>query len=350
MFATVLAALAVSAAMPERPVGEQHRVTQQASAASRDAERRTALRVTVWYPARTGSAMTSIDVGPPKKPFFLLGSVAMDGAFADNARRPTIMVSHGYGGSARAMAWFGKAMAEHGYVVIAVDHPGNNGIDRMTVPGAVLWWERAEDLKVALAAVRADPRIGPHVDTGRLGVAGFSLGGLTALVAGGARVSPENVVSFCKERPSDGICRPQAEFAVTTEQALDLFRDPAYRRETANARGDHSLHGVRAVFAIAPVVQPLDPASLTAMRVPVSILVGEKDVTVPAETQAQLAERLIPGAKLEIMPGVTHYSFLPTCSAAARTEMKICREAERQDLAHEHAIAAALALFDRVLR
>jgi len=350
MFASLLAALALSAAIPERPVGEQHRVTQQPSAAARDAEHRTRLRITVWYPARTGSAMTSIDVGPPKKPTFLLGAVAMDGAFADNARRPVIMVSHGFGGSARSMAWFGKAMAEHGYVVIAVDHPGNNGLDRMTLPGAVLWWERAEDLKLALAAVRADPRIGPHIDPARLGVAGFSLGGLTALVAGGARVSPENVAIFCREHPSDGICRPQLEYAVSTDQAANVFQNPAYRRQTANARADHSLPGIRAVFAIAPVVQALDATSLTAMRVPVSILVGEKDVTVPAETQARIAERLIPGARLEVMPGVTHYSFLPVCSAPARSEVRICRDADRQEEAHEHAIAAALALFDRVLR
>jgi len=86
------------------------------------------------------------------------------------------------------------------------------------------------------------------------------------------------------------------------------------------------------------------------MRIPVSILVGEKDVTVPAETQARIAERLIPGARLEVMPGVTHYSFLPVCSAPARSEVRICRDADRQEEAHEHAIAAALALFDRVLR
>jgi predicted dienelactone hydrolase len=37
------------------------------------------------------------------------------------------------------MGWFGTALAEAGYIVVSVDHPGNNGIDEMTVRGAVLW-------------------------------------------------------------------------------------------------------------------------------------------------------------------------------------------------------------------
>jgi predicted dienelactone hydrolase len=350
MLALTLAALAAFAGPFDRPVGEAHRVTQQPSAAVRDAQHRTALRVTVWYPAARGAALSSIDVGPPGRPFFALGSVAMNGAFADAMRRPVILVSHGFGGSARSMAWFGKAMAEHGYVVIAVDHPGNNSIDPMTIPGSALWWERAEDLKRALAAVKVDPVLGRHIDLGRVGVAGFSLGGLTALVAGGARVSPENVRAFCEKKPDDGICRPQIEFAVSADQALDVFDDPTLRPYTRDARADHAVPEVRAVFAMAPVVQALDPASLRRFAKPLSILVGADDVTVPADTQARLAARLVPGARLEVMPGVTHYSFLPLCTAAAKADMKICRMAEHQDAAHAHAIAAALALFDGVLR
>ncbi|WP_163070201.1 prolyl oligopeptidase family serine peptidase, partial [Acinetobacter nosocomialis] len=76
-----------------------------------------------------------------------------------------------------------------GYLVIAVDHPGNNGADEMTLAGSMLSWLRADDLRAALAAVQADPILGPHVDPERLGVVGFSAGGYTALLAAGARPS-----------------------------------------------------------------------------------------------------------------------------------------------------------------
>jgi predicted dienelactone hydrolase len=83
------------------------------------------------------------------------------------------------------MGWFGIAMARDGYVVVAVDHPGNNAVDQMTVPGAALYWDRADDLRAALEATERDPAIGPHMDLARLGVAGFSAGGFAALVAAG---------------------------------------------------------------------------------------------------------------------------------------------------------------------
>ena len=45
------------------------------------------------------------------------------------------------------MGWFGIAMARAGYVVIGVDHPGNNATEAMTPAAAILPWDRAEDLR-----------------------------------------------------------------------------------------------------------------------------------------------------------------------------------------------------------
>jgi len=102
--------------------------------------------------------------GPRGQPMFIVGQVAHGAAFADARPRPVILFSHGFGGAARMMGWFGVPMARAGYVVVAVDHPGNNGVDKMTVPGAIMPWTRAEDLAAALAAAKADPVIGPHMD------------------------------------------------------------------------------------------------------------------------------------------------------------------------------------------
>jgi predicted dienelactone hydrolase len=171
------------------PVGEMHRVTSEKTASLRDAQHRDQLRITVWYPAAADAVEHPLVLGPPDRPVRDVGVVAADARLAaDIERRPVILLSHGFGGSARIMGWFGIAMArEGGYIVIAVDHPGNNGIDEMTVPGALLYWDRADDLRAALDAIERDPVIGPHVDLTRLGVAGFSAGGFTALVAGGAQ-------------------------------------------------------------------------------------------------------------------------------------------------------------------
>lgn len=343
--ASLLASVAV-ASSASSPTGERHLVAAQPDGAVRDAQGRAELRVTIWYPTTASAPLTSIDVGPPGQPYFQLGEVAMDGPFALNTPHPTILLSHGFGGSARTMAWFGKAMTARGYMVIAVDHPGNNGIDPMTVPGAVLWGERARDLSTALAAVLADPTFADRIDTERIGVAGFSIGGLTALVAGGARVSPENIVAFCASHPGDGVCQPQVEFPLSLDDWTTALESEALAPHVAEARDDHSLPGVRAVFAMAPVVQVADPASLAAMSVPVSIVTGAADVTVPPETHARVAQSLLPDVALEVIPQATHYSFLAECTAEGRRVVPVCADAAAQGEAHQRAVAAAEALFE----
>lgn len=331
-------------------VGEQHRLIARPGAELRDAAGRPEMRVTIWYPAAPGGTITSIDIGPPGDPLFELGSVAMDAPFRDDRKHPLILLSHGFGGSARIMAWFGTAMAERDYVVVAVDHPGNNSIDEMTVPGAVLWWERTEDLEIALAAVLDDPVLRGHVDPDRIGAAGFSIGGLTALIAGGARASPEAMESFCRQQPADGACQPQIEFPVSQAEWRRALGSDALERLTVAARDDHSIAGVRAVFTIAPMVRGTDPASLGVMNIPVLMIAGSEDVTVPTRTHARFAESLIPAADLEIVSGATHYSFLAECTASGRDRVPACMTAAEQGQAHERAIAAAAALFHRWLQ
>jgi predicted dienelactone hydrolase len=191
------------------PVGETHRVTIEKTAVLRDAQRRDQLRVTVWYPATKDVVEQPLVIGPSDKPFFEVGSVALDAPFADSGPRPILLLSHGFGGSARLMGWFGIAMARAGYVVIAVDHPGNNATEAMTPAAAILPWDRAEDLRSALAAAENDPAIGPHLDKMRVGAVGFSAGGYTVLVAAGARPDPDHFDAFCAENPDDGVCRPR---------------------------------------------------------------------------------------------------------------------------------------------
>jgi hypothetical protein len=75
-----------------------------------------------------------------------------------------------------------------------------DGIDEMIVPGAVLWWERAQDPKRALE-VRV---IGSHVDTTQgWGPAGFSAGGFSAHLADAARADPVHFVMCCLMTEAD---------------------------------------------------------------------------------------------------------------------------------------------------
>ena len=50
------------------------------------------------------------------------------------------------------MGWFAAGLASRGYVVAAVDHPGNNALAPQTVPGITLTWLRASDLSRTINA------------------------------------------------------------------------------------------------------------------------------------------------------------------------------------------------------
>jgi predicted dienelactone hydrolase len=342
----------LSSAMAQaEPVGEVHRIASEPTAILRDAMHRDQLRITVWYPAASGSVESRIVVGPPTKPLFAVGTAAMDAPFAaDPARRPVILLSHGFGGSARIMGWFGIAMARRGDVVIAVDHPGSNALDGMTVPGATLWWDRAEDLRTALAAMRQDPAIGPHMDTSRVGVAGFPAGGFTALVETGARVDPAHLVEFCRAHPDDGVCRPQREFQVTPPERAKAYAISEIAAEQDHASDDHSIPEVRAAFVMAPgLVQALEPTSLARVHIPIAIMFGDADAVAPPATNALVAAQMIPGAELRQLPGVGHYDFLSTCTEAGTAVLALCKTSIPQTTTHSEAISTADAFFARIL-
>jgi predicted dienelactone hydrolase len=287
-------------------------------------------------------------IGPRgQPPSFDVGKAAPDAAFATGSGpRPVILLSHGFGGTAGIMGWFGVAMARKGYLVVAVDHPGNNAVDRMTIAGATLWWNRADDLRIALEAMESDPAIGPHLDKSRVAAAGFSAGGFTTLVLAGARVDRAHFMAFCAAHPTDGVCLPQREFAVSDRDAARALQEPEVAAEVAHAGDDRAIPNLRAAFAMAPaIVQGLAPESLTRMHTPTKIMLGDADVVAPPNTNGLVAAAAIPGAELERLPSVGHYDFLADCTAAGQAALPVCKVSVPQPQTHERAIAAALAFF-----
>jgi len=267
-----------------RPVGERHLMASDATAPLRDAQHSANVRVTVWYPADSAAVEQRIDVGPPGKPYFIVGATAADAAFSDAKPHPVVLLSHGYGGNARVMGWFGTALARAGYIVVAVDHPGNNTQDKMTPAGALMPWDRVQDLAAALAAAEADPTIGPHIDDNRVGVAGMSAGGFTALVAAGARVDMARFVALCRAHLT-GDCKPQKELPLTLADFDRTLAAPELAGAVAHARDDHRIPEVRAAFAMAPaIVRALPPDGLRRMHVPVAIILGDADTVAPPDT------------------------------------------------------------------
>lgn len=351
----LVVALAVSAWGPRAraadKVGELHRLIPDAVAAVRDAGGDAHARMTVWYPAAVEAVEQPVVIGPPGQPVFVGGQAALDARWRDRqGRYPLILISHGFGGTGEQNAWLGTVLARRGFVVATVDHPGNNGRDKMTLAGTSLWWLRADDLRAVLAALAADPAIAPHVDASRLGVAGFSIGGFTALDLAGAWPQPERYPRHCQVA-DDGICKPQKELpgfdpGHLPPEALALWRDHPPIAETSPK--------IRALFLLAPAMVPaFSPASLRAIRIPTVIVLGQADTVATPRYNGMALARLMPRAKLVAIPRVNHYDFLDDCTPAGQAHVAgYCRPLgdQTQTIAHRVATAQAIALFERALR
>ena len=351
VLAALFAALTVSTSAHAQiaiSAGETARTAQSPTAALRN-HNDPSIRILIWYPA--SGTERSVDIGDPKAVVFRTGSLAPSAPPADGRRHPLILMSHGFGGTARQMTWLGAPLARLGYVVVAVDHPGTNGQDGVTPEGAYAPWVRAEDLSRALDLVLADPVIAPHVDPRRIGVAGFSLGGFTGALLAGARPDPERFLAFCRSPRRDAMCNTQVEFPVDFEEQAAVLRRPLMAPLRAGPKSDFRDRRVKAAFLIAPALaEGLDPDSLKAIGVPVQVLAGDADPIAPFATNAKLIADAVPGAVLTPLEGVGHNDFLSLCGpAGAHLPYCVDGPGATRGVTHAAAIAQATAFFARTL-
>jgi predicted dienelactone hydrolase len=316
----------------------------------RDARDHT-LNVVVWYPA--GAVAREKPLVIRGLDIFELGSAAQDAPLAARAARfPLVVISHGTGGSGLSMAWLGEALAARGYIAAAVNHPGNNAAEPYTAKGFSIWWERARDLSETISGMLADAKFGAQIDPGRVGSAGFSLGGYTMIAIAGGITDVQGFIRFC-DSPDAGVnCKSPPEFPSLVEDFRKLIRE---HPEVLEHSGDSFRDArVRAVFAMAPGLGPAIPASsLRTISIPVEIVAGESDQNVPVALNAKYFAAEIPGAKLHILPGnVAHYVFLDSCSEVGRKTLPLlCTDAQGvdRDAIHADTVRRALQFFQVTL-
>lgn len=313
-----------------------------------------ALVTNLWYPvdADIPEAAHTIDEGG--RPLFQ-GHALTNGApiSAAHARYPLVLLSHGTGGTAASLDWLASALAANGYIVAGVNHPGNNSLEPLTPEGFMLWWERATDQSEALDSLLADPVLGQRIDTARIGAAGFSLGGYTVLELAGARTDLQAFLNFCASPAADAICHPPEMQRLQGGAPVPTHFTPQMSASMARSGASYRDARIKAVFAIAPALgEAFNEASFAGVEIPVSLMAGTGDVTVPVETNLRRMAGFMPNAKMTLLPGATHYTFMDTCVPAVVERLaRICQDPPRvdRDAIHMQAIQAALDFFSRTL-
>ena len=281
-----------------------------------------ALSGILWYPAQASPGEEKDQyIGPPNTPMFYAGRAAKDATLAPAfARFPLIALSHGTGGSALQMAWLGTYLAARGYIVAAVNHPGNNAVTGYTTQGFIEGWERARDISISISDLLVDPRFGPKIDPDRIGAAGFSYGGYTMVELAGATTDVNRILAWCDQQK--GACDPP-EMPDLMEKFKVIKQRPDVQHALQRAGDSYRDPRIRAVFAIAPAVaRAFTPESLQKITIPVEIVAGASDHIAPPAENAQFFATNIKGAKLTILPGgVGHYTFLDVGTEAGKKQL-----------------------------
>jgi predicted dienelactone hydrolase len=306
-----------------------------------------ALSAMIWYPAAADAREKPQWIGPPVVPFVSAGSAARDAEPAAGPRRPLILLSHGFGGTASNLAWLGAALAAHGFIAVAVNHPGNTRLEDYTVEGFALMWLRAVDLSAVIDALRDDKTFGNRIDPVRIGAAGHSFGGYTVIAVAGGITDPARTQAFCSSPAADALCAPQPGVSDLRRKSLvRLSSDPDFQQRFSKASDSYRDERVRAIFAMAPGPGPAFlPASLGKISIPVAIVTGSADEITPPASGAEALSKAIPHATLKLFPHAGHFVFFGACTAVGRVFIRAaCSDPDGTDRIAVHAETIRLAL------
>ena len=284
------------------------------------------LNLFIWYPTDDDRPTELIGQNA-----LFYGHYVRPNAQPKSGTHPVVVFSHGSGGNALQLGWLAEALAEKGYVVLATNHPGTTSRDSLP-ERTVMIWERAKDLTEILNWAENPTIEGLSLDTANISVAGFSLGGHSALAISGLQVSKAKFIEYCDRNADIWDCGWLAQGGVYfTEINADLY----------DARYLDSRVG--ATIAIDPA---LAPAAIieSAARIthPVMVINFEPHEGVPEALDAARITEAMPNARYKAIPKSWHFSFLPEYSLLGKIviglggEENICSDWKLRDRSDVH--------------
>lgn len=293
------------------------------------AETDVGLAVGLWYP----TAAAAPDA--PNTPF--RQAVAIDAEVAGEAL-PLVVISHGNSGWLGAHAPIAYALAEAGFVVAAPTHSQDSMM--IEAPVAADWMvSRPQDIIATLDFVTESWDGADTVDAARIGMFGFSAGGYTALVAGGAVPDIARGREICGAEPEEFVC------------TLDMF-DGLPEDLEARLRPAATDGRIGALVLAAPgLAFAFDPKALAQLELPVQIWSGSADRRVPTASNAAPLAATLPDAELHEVDKAGHFLFLAPCdprfeARAPEIWQMACVDAPELDrVAFQAELAAEMAAF-----
>jgi predicted dienelactone hydrolase len=278
-----------------------------------------AIHGAIWTPC--AQPATAIDLGSLTVPGVKDCSIVGD-------KLPLLVISHGSGGSFVGHHDTADTLADAGFVVAAIDHPGNTASDNNRVLDLSEFVERPTDIKRLIDFMLVASPAAAKIDPARIGLFGFSRGGYTGLVVIGADVDWDNVTRRC-------------EGAIV--HICDQVRNKEYPAHLTHDRR------VKAAILANPLAIYFTAASFASVKVPVQLWNTEHGGDGVESHDVVAVDKNLPAAhEYHFVPNAGHFVFLVPCPVEVATRRpELCVDPPGFDRAafHRQFNADALAFF-----
>jgi predicted dienelactone hydrolase len=242
---------------------------------------------------------------------------------------PLIVVSHGNGGSFINFRDMAETLAGAGFIVVAINHPGDNSADASRVADLSVFVERPTDIRRLLDFMLSASLAAPKIDPERIGFFGFSAGGYTGLVLAGA--NPDWAGALCRRNRSAAAASACEQILRKEFRVQPLAHDPRIK-----------------AAVIADPANHFSADSFAAVKIPVQLWASERtgrglqqvDPRLTPESVAAVDRTLPAKHEYHVVPNAGHFAFLSPCPPTAAKDnpalAEVCADAPGFDRAAFH--------------
>jgi predicted dienelactone hydrolase len=232
-------------------------------------------------------------------------------------RHPLVVISHGRGGDFLGHHDTAEALADAGFVVVALNHPGDTRSDMAHATDLSVYVSRPTDIKRMIDFMLGTSPANSVVDPTRIGFFGFSRGGYTGLAVVGADADWTKATEYCGASPARG-CQQVRDRDFPAEP---IPHDPR----------------IKAAVIADPLAIFFTAETLAPIRVPVQLWASELGGDgVFLRDVAPLDTKLTAPHEFHVVRNAGHFAFFLCPSGLSATVPSLCTDPNGFDRAAFH--------------